>query len=1487
MKKSFMTRVLAVSLSAAMAFSVSSASNLMTASAASTVNLKTTFKTLKVNQKYKMTLKNNTLNWKITKVQTSNKKICTVYGKTSSYVMLKGKGVGRAKITVTVKTTKRKKNNVKKMKCTANVKAAAPEETFSASAVANSNTEVKVNFTQAVDAAAAENFTVSDGVTVSEAKLSDDKKSVVLTVAGAEYGKNYDLTVTGIKVAGKAQADQKLTFTTPAATDKYPMTLEAKDPILKSDSSSQTLVTFTIKDENGNLIKDKGVEVAFATSLGKFAEQRVSIQDGVATNMYTAETLMETQTAQITATVVESTENKELLGLNTTASITLTPNPDELTTAVGAIITSATAPTADRVIAYFNQKVEAKDFLTKSKKLDNTKFTCEVRSGLDNGAEISGTTQEHKVVGVLDVPGEDNALQLLVDKPMMDNSNIRVHFVNKTNTNTLVTAENTVFCKLTDARQPSALNVTSNGLREIKVEFSEAMLATKDCTGFAGGDKVLNEEAFFAADNVDNYLIDGQPITNWGVVRVDPGEENPDSTDGSLKLISEKKDAPSYKGDSKGSLKVGRYDSGEDKRHIVTITLGTDTYLTPGRHRLSISNVGDWAAKTDKERNIVNTQGFDFDVEQNDVVPTFTVEPQSPEQYKLKFNCDFKPVNSGETLTTPHTVDDVASILQLQQREGSSWVTISDSEGSGKNPIRVSKISNEDNAYIVEVTKDWTEVYKTSSTRVNYHNQDLRLYIAPDKIVNVANNKKNTAIEVPLTGDIMKAPDVVSPVIGEVVQAEDKNGNLLESWNVTLSEPVKLSETANREGLTPSEKQKANAKDDVRLGVPTPSARFISEDGTQTIDGIITENVFVDATDTTINVEPSQTLSAGTWRLAISSISDDVENTAATVVHDVTVTRETAATNFRIVWAAVSTTREFNPDNIGNGRKGRYIFVKFNKPVMLTGNSTNAQVTGNYTINGSTLPTGTQIYAKINGYDGYDVLPGTATDSITIALPEGQFNGENFYTVDSLNAMLNVSRAITSTSGETLSNGGMIRLPFQYGESATSAVAGNGISEITSLTTKTDAVWGNDAEEICVGATVNGIKGEVPENDYYQKLKAALESDKYRKVILTHSLNLEGDDDVKKVFGNSRTLTIKRAVDFDLKDYNILGNVVVNTSDIVKSMTIKADTGSITGYSGNREGTATLTVNAGTIAHFEISGVTINKNGDGNAVNINDTFVNTFENVGTINGDVCVTDANGAGINNVGTVNGKLVVNTKAKVKLDGTLGKITDNIEVKDTAIVDVQPNANITGTKITVTAANARIILDETTKVDSTTVIRAEAKDVRVTIPQTAINNNIKLEKGVDATFKSVTADNKDVTASKDDAVLIDNEKGVSYTASANVVAKLDVYTGVVGTKEVGDITITRGAISGGGLDVKKLKDKIEAEKHETEAAKVELKVTYDLRTSYALVKSGDVIKFKDNIASGRDRIKVTISYTEKATNGDTVATGEVVKWINVDEK
>lgn len=130
MKKNLIKKVFAVSLSIAMACSFLPAANPVTASAAAPyVSLKTTFKTLKVNQSYKMTLKNNTVNWKIKKVETTDKTIATVYGKTTSQVMIKGKSEGRATIRVRLKTSKRKANNTKTLRCRVKVVPAATNPT--------------------------------------------------------------------------------------------------------------------------------------------------------------------------------------------------------------------------------------------------------------------------------------------------------------------------------------------------------------------------------------------------------------------------------------------------------------------------------------------------------------------------------------------------------------------------------------------------------------------------------------------------------------------------------------------------------------------------------------------------------------------------------------------------------------------------------------------------------------------------------------------------------------------------------------------------------------------------------------------------------------------------------------------------------------------------------------------------------------------------------------------------------------------------------------------------------------------------------------------------------------------------------------------------------------------------------------------------------------------------------------------------------------
>jgi len=132
MKRNFMKKALAVTLSAAMAFSVPMVSNLSTASAASkNVTLNVTKKTMKVGQKnYKLKLKNHkTYGWKIKKVSTTKKSVVTPYGKKATYVKLKAKKKGTATIKVTVKSTKKKKNTTKVLKCKVTVKAATTTPT--------------------------------------------------------------------------------------------------------------------------------------------------------------------------------------------------------------------------------------------------------------------------------------------------------------------------------------------------------------------------------------------------------------------------------------------------------------------------------------------------------------------------------------------------------------------------------------------------------------------------------------------------------------------------------------------------------------------------------------------------------------------------------------------------------------------------------------------------------------------------------------------------------------------------------------------------------------------------------------------------------------------------------------------------------------------------------------------------------------------------------------------------------------------------------------------------------------------------------------------------------------------------------------------------------------------------------------------------------------------------------------------------------------
>lgn len=193
MKRVFFRKALAVILASAVTVSVAPQRNLTTAlSARRYVSLNTTFKTLKTGQKgYKLYLKNNTADWKIRKVTTSDKSICTVYGKTESDVLLKAKNEGRATIKVQLSTKKRAVNNKKTLKCRINVISSAPQNTDSASEnPSGTDAQSACNVTFDTDGGSAvSNQTVKNGEAV---KKPEDPVKQGYAFNGWYKDKNYE-----------------------------------------------------------------------------------------------------------------------------------------------------------------------------------------------------------------------------------------------------------------------------------------------------------------------------------------------------------------------------------------------------------------------------------------------------------------------------------------------------------------------------------------------------------------------------------------------------------------------------------------------------------------------------------------------------------------------------------------------------------------------------------------------------------------------------------------------------------------------------------------------------------------------------------------------------------------------------------------------------------------------------------------------------------------------------------------------------------------------------------------------------------------------------------------------------------------------------------------------------------------------------------------------------------------------------------------------
>ncbi len=1473
MKKSFMTRVLAVTLSTAMAFSVSSASNLVTASAAAKpfVSLKTKFKTLSVGQKYKMTLKNNSIKWRIQSATSSDKTIVKPYKVKPTYVKLKGKAEGRVKITYKLKTTQRKKNNTKTLKGTVQVKAAGtdnPSTTFSASATAADTTNVKVTFSQAIDTegVTAENFAIDKDVTVREAKVSEDGKTVDLVVAGATYSTEYEVTVTGVKVAGEAKDPVKCKFTTPAAAEGYKASLIYDDKPIKSDGQTTRVFKFELRNPAGELVTDKGIEVGFETTLGNFAESRVVLDNGVAENTFRSQSLSATRTATITATVIAAND-KDLLGQSVVVNLVLTPNPEDLAdTSVGAIITNAAAPTADRVVAYFDKEVNVKDFQKPNGALDNSKFEARVLTGVGVGFdETSPQVGKYEVVGVMAVDGEPKALELLVNKPMQDNTTVCVEFKDKRNTSSVISSANKVYCKLTDGYQPSAYTVKVVNNHKLEIEFSEAVLRGSDATNYS------TDNARYAADRAENYAIDTQPLTNWGVAS--GGASSDVNSDAAADETISSKDNTVNKSKEKGDVKVGIYRNGEDKRNIVTIELGEGKYLSQGQHSIAISNVGDWAAATDGWRNIINTATLQFTVPEDTQRPTFDLEVQSPEQYKLTASCDFEMVDTNATFKTP-TSEETASVVKLQKLINGQWTTISDhAPDKGYNPIMVSRIQergSNTNDYLVETQYDWTRVCDTRSTHENYYTGQYRLYIAPNSIRNVSNGLTNEAIEINLSNDAkMQKFDDVYPVISSIEQGQNANGDLTENYHVTFSEPVKLNTSANKEGITPTQGLNDNQ-------ASLYSAYFVKKDSTQkTVQAKIDDQKFLNAEDTMIKVTPTDTLDAGDWDLFVRGASDDVGNTSPTSSGTITVTRETVASDFKVVWAAVSSNGKM--DGITSG-KGNYIFVKFNRPISVVGGAANVGNTANYTLNGNNLPAGSNITAHIAGYDDHIT---SRIDSITISLPNGSnIGGIGANTMDwavsGQSSILTISSAVTSWDGIPLSAESGYNLPYQYGVYQ-EVLPDNGI--YNNLTAKNDAAWGNDVSEQYKAITAGITDPKKAAEAYAKAVKDALGNIKYRKVILTEDV--------------ASDLSIKRIVDLNLNGHAVKGNVTIETEEAANKVEISntnanelyGDAGGvIEGNEKNEKGTASLTINTPYASVIVADNVKVKKNHNSEtAMEVKAVYSNTLTSLADYTGDIVITGSNVGFDKQAGTItDGKIVIDTTGTVTMKGKAYN-NETVEIdKEGKLVltDMGATAPLLKIKAKVAKTIITVKADIKNAANITIIAMAPGIEVRRTDPK---NQGVTLKRdGGD--FKQTNENGETIQlAGQADTTATGAE---AWFSTLTVIDEADV------PNKDGIEVVTVSAISGGSF----FNDGDNIAKYITEGAKAKTEkdaendCTYSVESVVPTVRSSDsaYIGYSDNKLQVKEAAKrLTYQYEAEVSVAIKVKDSKTLKERTITRK
>ena len=320
MKKSFMTRALAVSLSTAMAFSVPVVGNFTTAfadtaaSSSAALAMSYTQKDAEVGTRMVFSLKGSQASkWKVVRAASSDKAVAAISKTTSKKVAVEAQGAGEAKISVRVQKTKDKRQKVLKIKL--NITAADPtiasvEQTDAAKLVVTLSKPVES--VAATDFAIAKNDEAKTAVAVKSATLdeTDKTKVTIETETGMTDGQVYTVTYTAAtedKTVSTAEFTAQtatvlgLASVAQATTTKLTATFNGEVATADADKSNFSLV----RDEGSKVIAIKSVAVDAKDKTKVTVETYDSLNDAkVYTLTYTAKTESGNvpSTAQFTAT---------------------------------------------------------------------------------------------------------------------------------------------------------------------------------------------------------------------------------------------------------------------------------------------------------------------------------------------------------------------------------------------------------------------------------------------------------------------------------------------------------------------------------------------------------------------------------------------------------------------------------------------------------------------------------------------------------------------------------------------------------------------------------------------------------------------------------------------------------------------------------------------------------------------------------------------------------------------------------------------------------------------------------------------------------------------------------------------------------------------------------------------------------------------------------------------------------------------------------